>query len=59
MTDDLTKKGGPDRSRISLSEEWEVQYWTKELGVTRRALEHAVARVGNSAEAVRCELFGR
>jgi hypothetical protein len=47
MTDDLTKKGGPDRSRISLSEEWEVQYWTKELGVTRRALEHAVARVGN------------
>jgi hypothetical protein len=59
MTDDLTKKGAPDRSRISLSEEWEVQYWTKELGVTRRALEHAVARVGNSPEAVRRELFGR
>jgi hypothetical protein len=59
MTDNLNKKGGPDRSRISLSEEWEVQYWTKELGVTRKALEHAVARVGNSAEAVRCELYGR
>ena len=29
MSDDLKNRGEPDRSRISLSEEHEVRYWTK------------------------------
>ncbi len=32
MADDLKQRGPQDASRISLNEEWEVQYWTKALG---------------------------
>jgi hypothetical protein len=56
MADDLSNRGAQDRSRISMSEEHEVAYWTKALGVSREALQRVVDRVGNSAEAVRKEL---
>lgn len=54
--DNLTKKGQADRSRINLSEDFEVKYWIKHLGVSRDDLERAVEKVGNSAAAVRKEL---
>ena len=53
MADNLTLRQPQDASRISLSEEWEVQYWTKEFGVTKVRLEQLVKDHGNSAEAVR------
>ena len=53
MSDDLTNRGEPDRSRISLTEEHEVRYWTKALGVSREELERIVRSVGNSADAVK------
>jgi ribonuclease PH len=56
MSDDLKNRGPQDRSRISLSEPWEVQYWTKELGITREELERAVKSAGNSVNAVRQHL---
>jgi Protein of unknown function (DUF3606) len=56
MADDLKNRGAQDRARISLSEEHEVRYWTKTLGVTKEQLTAAVHKVGNSAEAVRREL---
>lgn len=56
MPDDLKNRGAPDRARISLEEEHEVYYWTKELGVSRAELTAAVKKVGNSADAVRREL---
>lgn len=56
MSDDKTKTGPQDASRISLSEDYEVAYWTEALGVTREGLERAVGQVGNSAEAVRAFL---
>lgn len=56
MSDDLHNRGPQDRSRISLSEKWEVQYWTKELGVTKEELEQAVHSAGNSVNAVRQHL---
>lgn len=56
MTDDKTKRGPQDSSRISLSEDYEVEYWTSALRVTRGELEQAVKAVGNSAEAVRRHL---
>jgi len=59
MSDDLKNRGAQDRSRIALGEEHEVQYWTKALGVSREALEKAVEKVGNSAEAVRNYLKGK
>jgi hypothetical protein len=49
----LKNRGTPDRDRISLDEEYEVQYWTKTLGVSREELERTVRSVGNSVDAVR------
>jgi hypothetical protein len=54
--DNLTKKDQPDRSKINMHEDYEVKYWTKELGVTREQLQKAIEKVGNSASAVRKEL---
>ncbi|MDG9882333.1 DUF3606 domain-containing protein [Pseudomonas putida CSV86] len=56
MADDLNNRGPQDRSRINLSEEWEVQYWTKKFGVTKEKLTEAVKAVGASAEAVQKHL---
>ncbi len=56
MSDDLTKKGTQDRSRINMSEDYEVKYWTRHLGVSREELQKAVDKVGNSAASVRKEL---
>ena len=53
MSDDLKNRGPQDRSRISLSEQWEVDYWTKSLGVSRERLEQLVREHGNSTEAVK------
>jgi Protein of unknown function (DUF3606) len=54
--DNLSKKGQPDRSKINMHEEYEVKYWTHELGVSKERLRQAVEKVGNSAAAVRKEL---
>ena len=56
MADDLKNRGAQDRARISMTEEHEVRYWTHALGVSREQLAAAVAKVGNSAQAVRREL---
>jgi hypothetical protein len=58
MADDRTKRGPQDRRRISLREQYEVQYWTKKLGVTVDELKAAIKRVGNSAKAVENEITG-
>jgi len=53
MTDDTNNRGPQDRSRIAMGEDYEVEYWTKELGVSRDELETVMKRVGSSAKAVR------
>lgn len=53
MSDDKSKTGSPDRDRINLSEDYEVQYWTKELGVSEKELRDIVKAVGNTSKAVR------
>lgn len=59
MSDDKSRSGGQDRTRISLSEDYEVRDWAARFGVTERALRDAVARVGDKAEDVQRELGGR
>jgi uncharacterized protein DUF3606 len=54
--DDLKKKDSEDRSKINMSEAYEVKYWIRELGVSKEQLQEAVDKVGNSAAAVRKEL---
>lgn len=56
MSDDLTKRRPQDSSKISLTERWEVDYWTRELGVSEIRLRQAVAAVGHGSAAVRRHL---
>ena len=59
MSDDKTNRGPADRARINVNEDYEVRYWTKELGVSEDALREAVKRVGVMSEDVRRELGRR
>jgi len=56
MSDDLTKKRPQDSSKISLTEPWEVDYWTNVLGVTETRLRQLVKQYGHSAAEVRKHL---
>lgn len=58
MSDDKNKRGEADRSRISLSEDYEVRYWTERFGVSKEQLAVAINKVGNSADAVR-QILGK
>jgi hypothetical protein len=51
-----TNKGPQDRSRISLLEPHEVQYWADKFGVSKERLSEAVRNVGHSAVDVEREL---
>ena len=53
MSDDLNKKGEPDRSLINMNEPHEVSYWTKKFNVSKEELERAIEKAGSrSAEEV-------
>jgi len=56
MSDDRKKTGSPDRDRINVNEDYEIQYWTKSLGVTAAQLREAVKAVGPTSAAVRKHL---
>ena len=56
MSDNPKNRHQPDRSKISLSQDYEVRYWTEKFGCSEDELRKAVARVGNSPEAVEKEL---
>ena len=56
MSDDTSKRGGADRSRINMNQPHEVAYWTKALGVSEEQLKQAVKSVGSGAEEVRRHL---
>ncbi|UGQ45932.1 DUF3606 domain-containing protein [Massilia endophytica] len=56
MSDNLQQRGPQDRSRINVNEEWEVRYWTQELGLSKEELIRAVQAAGPSVSAVRQHL---
>jgi hypothetical protein len=56
MADDKTNRGAQDRSRINLSEDYEVRYWTDKFGVSKSQLEDAVREVGASSDVVEAAL---
>jgi len=49
MADHTTKRDYRDRDRINVHEDYELRYWTKELGVTPQKLK----KVGVMADDVR------
>lgn len=52
MADDKTIRGPQDRTRINLSEDYEVRYWTNKFAVTKEQLAAAVKTAGSNAGAV-------
>lgn len=52
MSDDKTKRRPQDSSKISMTEQYEVNWWTDKFGVTRAQLQTAVNAVGHGAAAV-------
>ena len=56
MADNLQSAGPQDRSRINVHEDWELRYWTQELGVSKERLAELVKEVGPSVSAVRQRL---
>jgi len=52
MADNKDQVGSPDRDRISLSEDYEVLYWSKKFGVTSNQLKKVVRQVGDNPQAV-------
>lgn len=61
MSNDKTKKGQQDRSKINLTEHYEARYRSEKFGVAADELKAAKHQVGNSANAVesdpRCNGF--
>jgi hypothetical protein len=52
----ISKRGPQDRSRISLTEPYEVQYWADKFGVSKERLSETVRKMGHSADIVAKEL---
>lgn len=52
MSDDRTKRGGQDRSRINVHEDYELRDWAQKFGVKPNAVKEAVDAVGDRAEKV-------
>jgi hypothetical protein len=49
MSENQPSQVGPERIRIDVDAEWEMNYWTRKLGVSTSQLAHAIAAVGDKA----------
>lgn len=56
MSDDLENRGGQDRNRIDVNEDWELRYWSEKLGCTPDQLKAAVKAVGTSVKDVEAHI---
>jgi len=56
MSDNLKIRRPQDPTKINIHEPWEVEYWTKELGVSKERLIQAVQAVGVMVTAVKKHL---
>jgi hypothetical protein len=45
-------RGPQDRARVSLTEDYEVRYWTKRFGVTKAKLQQFVKKYGHSVKKI-------
>ena len=56
MADEKTKAGKADRSRINVDEDYELNDWSKHLGVSKDRLKKAVEKAGPMVKDVEKEL---
>jgi hypothetical protein len=59
MPDNLQQRGGRDRQRIDVNEDYELRDWSKKFGVSKEKLKEAVQAVGNESDKVERYLQGR
>ncbi len=59
MSDNKNKKDYHDRDRVSLKEEYEIQYWSKRFKTDRAGLEKLVAEVGPMVKDIEDLLSGK
>ncbi len=58
MADDKSKSGGQDRTRVNVSEDYELRAWAKKLDATPEQIREAVKAVGDRAADVEMHLKG-
>ncbi|MBW8831022.1 MAG: DUF3606 domain-containing protein [Burkholderiales bacterium] len=58
MPDKLQNRGGQDRKRINVNEDYELRDWSKKFGVSKDKLKEAVQAVGDQADRVEKYLKG-
>jgi hypothetical protein len=46
MSDDLNRRAPEDPTKINVNQQWELDYWSKELEVSKETLRAAVSSVG-------------
>ncbi|MFC0135305.1 DUF3606 domain-containing protein [Massilia eurypsychrophila] len=56
MSDNPLEPGPQDYDRINVNVESEIEYWSKELGVSRDRLARAIEAVGEKVGDVRRQL---
>lgn len=56
MVDDLKNRGPQDRARVNVHEQWEVDYWCKDMRCREEHLRAAVKAVGVMVPDVRAYL---
>ena len=56
MADDLTHRGGRDRTRIDVGQPHELRYWSEKFEVSPEELKEAVKAVGTEAREVEAHL---
>jgi hypothetical protein len=56
MADDAKQTGKPDDQRINIEQEHELNYWSRELSVSREKLRAAVQNAGPMVKNVRQHL---
>ena len=59
MPDNLQNRGGRDRARIDVNQDYELRDWSKKFGVSPEQLKEAIQAVGDQAERVEEFLKGR
>ena len=59
MPDNLQNRGGQDRKRIDVNQDYELRDWSKKFGVTTDKIKEAVQAVGDQADRVEEFLKGR
>ena len=57
MSDDLKRRVPEDPTKINVNQQWELDYWTKELGVPEETLISIVSLVGPMVAKVRIEIY--